>query len=480
MLHTLQPIRFVVSLFLMMSLMTACGGGGGASSDSGDSGTGKAAILLSDRAEEKITDHEGNVITTAQEIWVTFSEMALKPVEGPWVPVFSGPPDKSVDLLTLQGKADLIALVDLPAGAYDKARFKIESAWFIDSEGVRHDVIVPSGKITIKFKRHLIIRADDETEVLFDFVPGKSIHLIETENGKYILRPVIRVRVLGEEVTEFVKIEGRIVSVNCNENQLTLDPRHGEPVTVNLEDALIVLKDGSFFTRGDDDKDDDDDRRREAAQIASCRQLEAEQFVEVVGTEGDEEGVIHAALVLIKTKEPDLHRLEFTGTLLEVHCDQQTIRVTFSGGEIDVALRPETEVFTSDDRPVPASEVCDRLKGAVQKRIEVEGKVENSQVIATQITLLPTAPVSMPVHLVGTVKSVTADGTAVTGFVLETDAGQSYTVTINDQTEIKDQNGDPVDPGTLLNQRAEVVGSLSAGTTPPTIAATKVTLALVS
>jgi len=475
MFHTLQPIRFVVSLFLFMSFMAACGGGGGASSDAGNPGTGKAAILLTDRAEEKITDREGNVITTAQEIWVTFSEMALKPVRGPWVSVFSGPPDKSVDLLTLQGKADLIALVDLPAGAYDKARFKIESAWFIDSEGDRHDVIVPSGKITIKFKRHLIVRANDETEVLFDFVPGKSIHLIETGSDEYILRPVVRVRVLGEEVTEFVKIEGKIVSVDCNESRLTLDPRHGEPLTVHLEDALIVLKDGTFFRGGDDD--DDDERRRRAAQIASCQQLEAGQFVEVVGTEGDEEGVLHASLVLIKGgEEPDSNRLEFTGTLLEVDCNGQSIRVTFSGGEIEVKLRPETQLFTSDDQPVPAAELCDRLKEAVQKRIEVEGKVEKSQVIATEITLLPAAPVSMPARVGGTVESVAVDGTEITGFVLETGAGLSYEVTINAQTEIKDQNGDPIEPNLLLNRQVRVEGTLDAGTDPPTIAATEVVL----
>lgn len=468
---TLQPIRFVVSLFLLMSLMTACGGGGGTSSDSG--GSGKAAILLTDRAEEKIVDHEGNLITSAQEIWVTFSEMALKPVKGPWVSVFSGPPDKSIDLLTLQGKADLVALVDLPAGAYDKARIRIESAWFIDSEGVRHDVIVPSGKITIKFKRHLIIRTDDETEVLFDFVPGKSIHLIETGSGKFILRPVIRVRVLGEEITEFVKIEGQIVSVDCGQNQLILDPPHGGPMTVNLEDALIVLKDGSFFSGGDDNGDDEG--RRRAAQIASCQQLEAGQFVEVVGS-SDEERVIHASLVLIKTEEPDSHRLEFTGTLLEVDCNQQKIRVTFSGGEIDVTFLPEPELFTANDQAVPASEVCDRLEGAVQKRIEVEGKVENSGVIATEITLLPTAPVSMTTRVEGTVKSISVDGTEVTGFVLETDGGQSYTVTINAQSEIKNQAGDPIEPNLLLNQRAEAEGTLDAGTVPPTIQATEVTL----
>lgn len=471
MFHTLQPIRFVVSLFLLMSFMTACGGGG-ASSDSGDSGTGKAAILLTDRAEEKITDHEGNVITTAQEIWVTFSQMALKPVKGPWVSVFSGPPDISVNLLALQGKADLIDVVDLPVGAYDKARIKVENAWFVDAEGFRHDVIVPSGKITIKFKRHLIIRANDETEVLFDFVPGKSIHLIEAGNsGKFILRPVVRVLVLGEEVTDFVKIEGQIVSVDCSESQLILDPRHGEPIAVNLEDALIVLKDGSFFGEGDDD----DERKREAAQIASCQQLEAGQFVEVVGS-SDEQGMIHASLVLIKTEEPASHRLEFTGTLLEVDCDQKKIRVTFSGGEIDVTFLPETEIFTADDQAVPVSGVCDRLEGAVQKQIEVEGKVENSQVIAAEITLLPEAPVSMPTRVAGTVESVNVTGTEVTGFVLKTDGSQSYTITIDAQTEIKDQNGDPVAPNALLNQRVRVEGTLDTGTTPPTIDAAEVVL----
>lgn len=478
MFHMLQPIRFVLSLFLLMSLTAACGGGGGASSDSGDSGTGKAAILLTDRAEEKITDREGNVITSAQEIGVTFSEMALKPVKGPWVSVFNGPPDISVNLLALQGKADLIDVVDLPVGAYDKARIKVENAWFVDAEGVRHDVIVPSGKITIKFKRHLIIRANDETEVLFDFIPGKSIHLIEAGNsGKFILRPVVRVRVLGEEVTEFVKIEGQIVSVDCSENRLMLDPRHGEPITVNLEDALIVLKDGSFFRGGDDD--DDDERKREAAQIASCQQLEEGQFVEVVGS-SDEEGMIHASLVLIKTEEPASHRLEFTGTLLEVDCDQQTFGVTFSGGEIEAILLPETKLFTADDQAVPAAEVCERLSEAVQKRIEVEGKVENNQVIAAEITLLPEAPVSMPTRVAGTVESISVTGTEVTGFVLETDGSQSYTIAIDAQTEIKDQNGDPVAPNALLSQRVRVEGTLDTGTTPPTIEAAEVVLLSIS
>ncbi|MDC4225409.1 MAG: DUF4382 domain-containing protein [Candidatus Manganitrophus sp.] len=470
MFHMLQPIRFVVSLFLLMSFMTACGGGEGASSDSG---TGKAAILLTDRAEEKITDREGNVITSAQEIGVTFSEMALKPVKGPWVSVFNGPPDISVNLLALQGKADLIDVVDLPVGAYDKARIKVENAWFVDAEGVRHDVIVPSGKVTIKFKRHLIIRANDETEVLFDFVPGKSIHLIETGSGKFILRPVVRVRVLGEEVTDFVKIEGQIVSVDCNENQLTLDPRHGEPMTVHLEDALIVLKDGSFFSEGDDHGDDE--RRKRAAQIASCQQLEEGQFVEVVGS-SDEEGVVHASLVLIKTEEPASHRLEFTGTLLEVDCDQQTFGVTFSGGEIEATLLPETKLFTADDQAVPAAEVCERLSEAVQKRIEVAGKVENNQVIAAEITLLPEAPVSMTTRVAGTVESISVTGTEVTGFVLKTDGSQSYTITIDAQTEIKDQNGDPVAPNALLNQRVRVEGTLDTGTTPPTIEAAEVVL----
>lgn len=369
MLHRLQSVRFGVSFFLLMSLMAACGGGESASNP----GHGKVKVLLTDRFEEKITDSKGEVITSAQEIWITFSEMALKFKKGGWVPVFSGPPDKSVDLLTLRGRTDLVGLVDLPAGDYDKARFKIEAAWFIDSDGTRHHVVVPSERITIKFKRHLIITADNTAEVLFDFVPGKSIHLIETGSGKYILRPVIRVRVTGEqEETDFIRVGGRVVSVDCGEARLMLDPRRGDPIRIDLEDALIVQKDGAFH--GD---------------IASCRQLQEGQFVEVIGTD-DEDGSIHASVVQIKEEE-STGRLEFTGTLLGADCDQQTIRVTFSGGEVDVTLRPETAVYTADGQAVPAAERCDRLNGALQERVAVEGKVENHQIIAHEITLPQTA-----------------------------------------------------------------------------------------
>lgn len=458
---TLQSLRFWVSLFLLMSGVAACGGGG---STAPGSGNGKAAIFLTDQYEEKITDEHGGLITTAQEVRVTFSEVSLKLKQGGWIPVFSGPPNKSVDLLSLRGRAELVSLIDLPPGDYDKARFKIEEASFVDSEGVRHDVIVPSDRITLKFKRHLVITADNTAEILFDFVPGKSIHLIETGSGKYILRPVIRVRVTGEqEETDFIKVRGRVLSIDCSAGRLTIDPLNGDPITVNLEDALIVQKDGSS---------DDGREHGGAGSIAACQQLQAGQFVEVIGTA--EENGVHASVVQIKNEEPT-GRLEFTGTLLEVDCSRQTIRVTFSEGEIEVAFRPETEM-TADDQTVPSPEVCDRLKEAVQKRIEVEGRVENGQVIAAEITLLPAAKI-LPTRLEGSVASITAGPGTVTGFVLRTDAGQSYTVTINDQTQVIDSGGAPVSPNNLLNQRVRVEGTVDTRTSPnPTIAADEVRL----
>lgn len=391
MLQTSRPIRPV--LYLLLFLMTACAGGGGTSSDSA---TGKAVLLLTDRYEEKITDSRGNLIATAREIWVSFSEMALKPVEGEWIVVFSGA-EKEVDLLTLKGKIDRIAEVELPVGAYDKAGMKIEKAWFIDSEGNRHDVTVPSGKITIKFKRRLVITEEGTTEILFDFIPGKSIHLIETGNGKFILRPVIRVKVLGEEVTEFVKVEGKIISVDCDEERLILDTRQGNPITVNLEDARIILKDGSFdHDRGDqegkeeeddDDGDDDEEDEKGSGRSASCERLQQGQTIEVVGTSGDEEGMIDAGFVRIETEEGASNHLEFTGTLLQVNCPEQRLRVTFSGGEIDLILNAGTAIFTADDRAVPSSEACDRLEATLEEQIDVEGAVHNNQVIAIEITL---------------------------------------------------------------------------------------------
>ncbi|GEM_PF-6586874 len=469
MLRMLQPIRFVAMFSLLMSLMIACSGGG-ASSSGNNPGLGKASILLTDRFENKIADNRGNLVTTAKEIWVTFTELALKPVDGEWVTLFNGPSDKSVDLLTLHGKTDLVALVDLPPGAYDKARMTIKSAWFIDSDGARHDVTVPSGKVTIKFKQSLVIKANDQTEILFDFVPGKSIRLIETGSGKFILRPVIRVKVQGQEVTDFTQIEGEIVSVDCTQNRLTLNPRRGNPITVDLQDALIILKDGSFAER-----DDKDEHEKRGASLASCQQLQKDQTVEVVGTNGTD-GVLHASLIQIEPEAPAANHIEFAGTLLAVDCDKQIIHMTFSGGEIDVTLNAQTEV-TADDKAISASDVCNQLNGAIQKRIEVEGTVQESQVIATEITLPSTAPVSMATRVEGTVESVTVSGSDVTGFVLKDSAGKSYTVLLDAQTEIKDQNGNTVAAGSLLNHSVRVEGKLDTTTTPnPTLSATQITL----
>jgi hypothetical protein len=274
--------------------------------------------------------------------------------------------------------------------------------------------------------------------------------------------------VVGEqEETDFIKVRGRVVSVDCSADRMTLDPLNGEPVTVNLEDALIVRKDGSFH---------DGKERGGEAFIATCRQLEAGQFVEVIGTA--EEREVHASVVQIKDEE-STGRLEFTGTLLKVDCTLQTLRVTFSGGEIDVTFRPETEV-TSNDKTLPSSEVCDRLKGAIQKRIEVEGKVENNQVIAAEITLLPAAA-PLPTRVEGSVASITGGSGTVTGFVLQTDAGRSYTVTIDGQTRIIGQNGDPASPNSLLNEQVRVEGTLDTQSAPnPTIGATEVKVISIS
>ncbi|MBI3804526.1 MAG: DUF4382 domain-containing protein [Nitrospirae bacterium] len=468
-----MPLRFRLLLcLLVLSLLTvSCNGGGGTSGSAADPGTGRAAILLTDRYEEKITDHQGQVITSAKEIWVTFSKLSLKPEEGDWMTLFDGPKNKSVDLLSLHGKTDLVALADLPPGRYDKARLQIEEAWFIDSDGTRHDVIVPSHRVTIQFKHDLVIHAGDDTEILFDFVPGKSIHLIETGSGKFILRPVVRVRLKGEEeVTEVVKVEGKISSIDCDAHTLTLARGQGDPITVHLEEALFILKGGAFHL----EDDDHNEAEKEAAQVASCKQLQEGETVEILGT-ADDQGVLHASLVRFEEEAEVTHRIEFAGTLLKVGCDSQTVRVTFSGGEIDVSLGVTTKVFTDDDKEIAAEERCDALKKALQKQIGVEGTVEANQVIATEITLPAAAPTVRPTRLEGIVQSITVNGTAATGFILKDASGKSYTVTTGNQTEIKDQNGNTLAVNQLLNHQVRVEGPLDTQTLPnPTIAATLV------
>jgi Domain of unknown function (DUF4382) len=97
------------------------------------------------------------------------------------------------DLLRLtNGASAILGDTSLPAGQYTQIRLIIGEGSYVIDQGVKHDLEIPSGSQTgLKLIHQFTIESGKLYELLLDFNVEKSI--IITGNGKYKLKPTIRV-----------------------------------------------------------------------------------------------------------------------------------------------------------------------------------------------------------------------------------------------------------------------------------------------
>lgn len=94
------------------------------------------------------------------------------------------------------GAVILMASEAIPEGAYEKIRMDIAAASLLrdddmdpDTPDLEEDIFVPSGKVDVVVP--FMVSAGELTEIVLDFDAALSVHLHETGNHRYILRPVI-------------------------------------------------------------------------------------------------------------------------------------------------------------------------------------------------------------------------------------------------------------------------------------------------
>jgi len=204
--------RIATAILLGLSLfVAACGG----SSDGGappDQATGTVALLLTDLPAD------------VEEINFDIVEATLIGDEGQQgVSVYSG--NTRVNLLELENFSQPIAVSEVPAGTYTKLRLQIENFEIIDNDPLPHtprppangriDLLQPGG-IEVIPGRVLVAHVDMDAR--------KSIHLVQTGNSKYRLRPVVRVQFMldGLPIDELVRIEGEIVELGPDRGDFVL------------------------------------------------------------------------------------------------------------------------------------------------------------------------------------------------------------------------------------------------------------------
>jgi hypothetical protein len=215
------------------------------------------------------------------------------------------------NLLELNNVAMLAAIGSVPSGEYEKVRMVLDQSFapcivLQANPSVCEPLKVPSHKIDIQLKPHVLVPEGGTTSIVLDFVPDKSIHINDTGSSeKYILRPVIRA--VTAELPEGIRAHNEITGVvtGCTENTLELSlPHRTVHVTIHYDGTT------QFFS--DEHAEDSDETHTPLSSVA-CSDLSGKRVeVKVLALP---DGSLHAVRVEIKGEVAEIEEFQVTGTL---------------------------------------------------------------------------------------------------------------------------------------------------------------------
>jgi hypothetical protein len=190
----------IVVLLGLPVFLAACGGGGSSDSQPLPS-TGTIALLLTDMPTDDLL-----------EIKLDVTEAIL--IGGDGQQTLYSNPNKPihVDLLKLENFNVPIAFEEVPAGVYTKLRLRLTNLTLVDKDLVEHHPPLPAnGKVDMLHPEGFEVLPGRTLLVEADMDANKSIHVVQTGNGKYRVRPVVFVKFMNEGMPDkLARIEGRI------------------------------------------------------------------------------------------------------------------------------------------------------------------------------------------------------------------------------------------------------------------------------
>ena len=220
-------------LLFVAGALSACGGGG--SSGAEGPGTGTVALLLTDMPTDDIA--EINLSVTGATLIGDQGHQDIEIYEG----------STHVNLLDLQNYSQPIAIGEVPVGTYTKLRLQIDEVHIVDKQGGDHYPRPPAnGKIDLLEPGGIEVVPGRTLTAHVDFDAKKSIHVAQTGNGEYRLRPVVRVEFkLDGLPDELVRAEGKITEADEAGYVLCLLDNMDTCLDVTLrEDACVFDDDG--------------------------------------------------------------------------------------------------------------------------------------------------------------------------------------------------------------------------------------------
>ncbi len=228
--------RSAIAMLLGLSLfLVACGDSGGDAVPPGQA-TGTIALLLTDMPTDDLDEINLDVVEATliggEGQQVLFSD-AENPIE--------------IDLLDLENFSRPIAFEDVPADVYTKLRLRISKLTLVEYVEDGEDIVdtppLPAnGKIDLLHPEGFEVLPGRTLVVEADMDANKSIHVGQTGNGEYRVRPVVFVEFSNEEAPDkLTRFEGNIEEI--------IDGAAGSFVLCSSDDADTCI-DVSLTTDG--------------------------------------------------------------------------------------------------------------------------------------------------------------------------------------------------------------------------------------
>jgi len=203
-----------IFLFLLSAFLVSCGSGSDTASLDGDNNlpaaqTGRVSLLITDGP----TDEFDQVNVTLESISF-ISEDDGGDSSGHETIVFDE--SEVINLLALENYSDLLSTTLIPVGSYNKIRLHVSQVELVKLDGngnvlESHIAKLPAnGKIDLNPRESFAVTGNGHLIIELDIDANKSIHIVETGNGKvkYNFRPVVFINVLGEEELKLVMLDG--------------------------------------------------------------------------------------------------------------------------------------------------------------------------------------------------------------------------------------------------------------------------------
>ncbi|MDZ4660042.1 MAG: DUF4382 domain-containing protein [Pseudomonadota bacterium] len=203
--------------------------------------SGEVAPALSTSTFQKPKDSSSGTFTS---ISMTITEVSVYSEQYEWQTVTTT--EQTVDLINLSTNAvSVLGNVRLPAGTYNKIRLKLKEDVTGIVDGKTVAIKIPSShRSGLKLNGTFTVVTGQIISLTLRFNPDKSIH--QTGNGKYILKPVIRIDGMVEDSGD------PTIAIVSPASQIT--NQSSQTVRVEYNDQTLVLSSLSILINGVESK----------------------------------------------------------------------------------------------------------------------------------------------------------------------------------------------------------------------------------